>query len=281
MRVRFWGVRGTIPAPGPETAQVGGNTACVELLTSDQQTVIIDAGTGIRALGKALSQEYPHRITGTLLISHTHWDHIQGFPFFFPAFTRNNRFVVVGQQKVGQQLEAILAAQVVEPYLPFGYRDLEADLFVKEIEGGETMVIGNHTVVRAIDLNHPGGSLGFRIENAGTVCTYCSDTMHPDDGLDENILRLAYRSDLLIHDAQFSPEQRRRFAHYGHSSWIEAAQVAQEAQVGCLALFHHDPDATDADLERALARARAVFPRTILARERQVLHLPLKDDSLF
>jgi ribonuclease BN (tRNA processing enzyme) len=255
--------------------RIGGNTACLDILTSDRQLIIIDAGTGIRRLGQVLGEEHPYRITGTLLISHTHWDHIQGFPFFFPAFTRNNRFVVIGQQKIGQQLEAILAAQVVEPYLPFGYRDLEADLLVKEISDGETMIIGDHTTVQAANLNHPGGCLGFRIKNGGATLAYCTDTTHEEGQLDENVMRLAYRSDLLVHDAQFSPRKKQALAHYGHSSWIEAAQVAQEARVGCLALFHHDPDASDDDLDEALAEARTVFPRTILAREGLSLTLPL------
>lgn len=275
MRVRFWGVRGTIPTPGPQTASVGGNTACIDILTSDQQLIIIDAGSGIRPLGKALLQEFPDRITGTLLISHTHWDHIQGFPFFVPAFTRHNRFVIIGQKRIGQQLENVLAGQVVEPYLPFGYRDLKADLIIKEIRHGEKMVIGDETIVTAADLNHPGGCLGFRVENKGAILTYCTDVTHPDGQLDANVLRLAERTSLLIHDAQFTPDQKRVFPHYGHSSWEDAAHAARVAQADALALFHFDPDATDEDLQRAVEAARHIFPRTFLAREGISLDLPL------
>lgn len=275
MRVRFWGVRGTIPSPGPNTVKFGGNTACIDLFTSDQQVIILDAGTGIRALGQQLLKEHPHRIMGTLLFSHTHWDHIQGFPFFIPAFVRNNRFVVIGQKKIDQQLEKVLAGQVVQPYLPFGYREMQADLIVKEIQEGETMVIGDDTVVTAYELDHPGGCLGFRVTNRDVVFTYCTDTTHEDGTLNENVLKLAHGADLLVHDAQFSPEQKELFPTYGHSSWIDAAQVAAEANVKYLALFHHDPDASDADLEYALDRARQIFPRTFLARETMELELPL------
>jgi phosphoribosyl 1,2-cyclic phosphodiesterase len=273
MRIRFWGVRGTIPSPGYDTAGVGGNTACIDLLTNDQQLIILDAGTGIRKLGQTLLREYPQRITGTLLISHTHWDHIQGFPFFTPAFTRGNRFVIVGQKRIGQQLENVLAGQVVEPYLPFPYEDLKADLLVKEMHDGEMMVIGDATVLQSAELDHPGGCLGFRIANSGTVVTYCTDTTHREGQLNPAVLELARNADLLIHDSQHTPEQKAAMPDYGHSSWLDAVQVAIEANVKRLALFHHAPDATDAELDAILQQARTYFPNTILAKEGVTLHL--------
>ncbi|MGB1251584.1 MAG: MBL fold metallo-hydrolase [Candidatus Promineifilaceae bacterium] len=276
MRVRFWGVRGTIPSPGPDTVKVGGNTACIDLFTSDQQLIILDAGSGIRRLGKALLAEHPHRIMGTLLFSHTHWDHIQGFPFFVPAFIRNNRFVVIGQKKIGQKLENVLADQVVQPYLPFGYKALEADLIVKEIHDSERMIIGDDTVVQAQELDHPGGCLGFRIENRDTVFTYCTDTTHPFDKLNENVLKLAKNADLLVHDAQYTPEQKALYPTYGHSSWMDAAKAACAANVKALALFHHDPDTSDDALQTSLAAAREIFPNTFLAQEGLELTLPLE-----
>ncbi len=279
MRVRFWGVRGSMPIPGPETVRYGGNTPCIDVFTSDQQVIILDAGTGIRRLGRQLMEEYPNRAVGTILISHTHWDHIQGFPFFTPAFVRQNRFVLVGQKRVGQKLESVIRGQVVEPYLPFGYGELEADLMIKEINDEEFMVIGNDTLVQARKVPHPGGCLGFRIENRGVVLAYCTDTSHPDERLDENVLQLAQGADLLIHDSQFSLEERQQFPAWGHSSWLESCQVALEAGVRHLALFHHDPDASDDELERRLVKARQVFPRTFLAREGMSIELPLGDDE--
>lgn len=273
MRIRFWGVRGTIPSPGYDTAGVGGNTACIDLLTNDRQLIILDAGTGIRKLGQTLLQEYPQRIAGTLLISHTHWDHIQGFPFFTPAFTRGNRFVIVGQKRIGQQLETVLAGQVVEPYLPFPYEDLKADLLVKEMRDGEMMVIGDATLLQSAELDHPGSCLGFRITNSGTVVAYCTDTTHRQGQLNPAVLELARNADLLIHDAQHTPEQKLTMPDYGHSSWLDAVQVAIEANVKCLALFHYAPDATDAELEAILQQARTYFPNTILAKEGMTFNL--------
>lgn len=264
-----------MPVPGLETTRYGGNTSCVDLLTSDRQVIILDAGTGIRKLGGQLMKEHPTRLVGTLLISHTHWDHIQGFPFFLPAFVRHNRFIVVGQKRVGQELEEILRGQVMEPYLPFGYNELKSDLVIKELTEGEIMVIGDDTIIQARSLQHPGDCLGFRIENKGAVLAYCTDTGHPDNGIHPNVMALAQNADLLIHDSQFSLEQRRLFTSWGHSSWQEAAQVAIAAQVKCLAMFHHDPDSSDDYLEEVLQMAQKIFPRTILAREGLELELPL------
>jgi phosphoribosyl 1,2-cyclic phosphodiesterase len=283
MQVRFWGVRGTIPAPGPDTVRLGGNTSCLDVLTSDQQLIVLDAGSGIRRLGIALSEEYPHRIVGTILISHTHWDHIQGFPFFAPLVgpqSKQNRFVVVGQRRVGQQLETVLAGQIIEPYLPFAFKELAADIHVKEVRGGEEIVVGDDTIVRVEELRHPGGCLGFRIENNGVALAYCTDSSHEDDYLTENVLKLARNADLLIHDAQYSLEQRKLYPDYGHSSWLEAAQVAIAANAKYLALFHFDPNASDDYMEAILARTREVFPNTMLSREGLVLNLPLTEDKL-
>lgn len=279
MRIRIWGVRGTIPTPGPETIKYGGNTACVDVLTSDRQVIILDAGSGIRRLGKVLQQEHPGRIVGSILISHTHWDHIQGFPFFAPVFGRNNRFVLVGQKRVGQRLEEVLAGQFIEPYLPYAYKSLPADLIVKEVSPGETLVIGDSTTVTVANINHPGNCLGFRIENNGVVFTYCSDTGHDVNNIDQAVLELAHGADLLLHDAHFpSSADAQRFADWGHSSWLEATQVALEAGVGCLGLFHYSPDLSDEELEAIRDQARALFPRTILAREGMSIQLPLDQD---
>jgi phosphoribosyl 1,2-cyclic phosphodiesterase len=282
MRIRFWGVRGTIPAPGPDTVRLGGNTACLDVLTSDKQLIVIDAGSGIRRLGIALAEEYPNRIVGTVLVSHTHWDHIQGFPFFAPLIgpqSRQNRFVIVGQKRVGRQLENVLAGQIIEPYLPFAFKELAADIHVKEVSGGETVVIGDDTIIRVAELRHPGGCLGFRIENNGRVFTYCTDSSHEKDHLTENVLALAQGADLLVHDAQYSLEQRDEFPDYGHSSWLEAVNVARKAKVGCLALFHYDPNASDDYMESVLLKAREIFPHTILSQEGLELNLPVSEEK--
>ncbi len=276
MRIRFWGVRGTIPVPGRETVKYGGNTSCLDILTSDQQLIIIDAGTGIRNLGHVLQEEFQRRVTGTILLSHTHWDHIQGLPFFEPLLSRNNRFVLYGLKRVGKPLKDIIAGQFFEPYLPFAYRSLRANLNVVEVNAGDTIPIGENTFVTVGDLNHPGGSLGFRIVDNDVSFAYCCDTGHLETGFSQSIMELAQDVDLLIHDAHFaSDELSRSFPDWGHSSWVEAVRLAKAANAGALGLFHYSPDLADEQIDRIRDEARAHFSRTIMSREGLVIQLPL------
>lgn len=267
MKCKFWGVRGSIPVPGPGTVRVGGNTACVEIKTADREVLIIDAGTGIRLLGLDLIERGLDHQPAVLLFSHTHWDHIQGLPFFTPARLRWNRLVILGARRVDRHLEQILAGQMIDAYLPFTLEDLHADLLIKEIHDGEKIIIGNHTSVLPSKLPHPGGVFGFRITCQGKAVVYASDVNHPRNGLDERIVALARDADLLIHDAHFTPEEKEERPTWGHSSWLEAVRTAQAAGARRLALFHHDPMHTDDELEAIEVQAQAMFPDCFLARE--------------
>lgn len=267
MKCKFWGVRGSIPVPGPDTVRVGGNTPCVEIRTADREVLIIDAGTGIRLLGLDLIERGLDHQPTVLLFSHTHWDHIQGLPFFTPARLRWNRLVILGARRVDQHLEQILAGQMIDAYLPFALEDLHADLLIKEIHDGEKIVVGNHTSVLPCRLPHPGGVFGFRIACQGKVAVYASDVNHPPTGLDPRIVKLSQGADLLIHDAHFTTEEKAERPDWGHSSWLEAVQTAQQAGAKRLALFHHDPMHTDDQLEAIEREARSIFPGCFLARE--------------
>jgi ribonuclease BN (tRNA processing enzyme) len=150
---------------------------------------------------------------------------------------------------------------------------------VKEVSGGENVVIGDDTIIRVAELRHPGGCLGFRIENNDHVFAYCTDSSHDDEQLTQNVLELARDADLLVHDAQYSLDQRDTYPEYGHSSWLEAVKVAIEANVGCLALFHYDPNASDDYMESILLKAREIFPRTILSQEGLELNLPMAEEK--
>jgi len=267
MKVIFWGVRGSIPVPGPETVRTGGNTPCVEIQTADREVIILDAGTGIRLLGLDLARRSLERLIAVLLFSHTHWDHIQGLPFFTPARLRQNRLVILGERRVDRQLEQILAGQMIDAYLPFTLEDLHADLLVKEVHDGEKIIVGNVTSILPKRLFHPGGVFGYRISCGDKSVVYASDVSHRGDGLDPDLVELAEGADLLIHDAQFTPAEKRQHPDWGHSSWMEAVQVAQEAHVRQLALYHHDPLHSDDELEEIERQAQALFPTTVLARE--------------
>ena len=267
MKVRFWGVRGSIPVPGPSTVRVGGNTPCVEVETTDREVIILDAGTGIRLLGLDLAQRPVERLIVVLLFSHTHWDHIQGLPFFSPAGQRDTRLVMMGERRVDRRLESVLAGQMSGAYLPFTLDDLHADLMVKEGHNGEKFVVGNSTTILPRRLPHPGGVFSYRISCQDRTVVYASDVNHPPDDLVPGLIELAQDADLLIHDAQYTPEEKQERLGWGHSSWLEAIQVAQRANVRQLALFHHDPMHTDDELEEIERQAQAVFPPTVLARE--------------
>jgi phosphoribosyl 1,2-cyclic phosphodiesterase len=266
--VRFWGVRGGMPVPGPDTVRVGGNTPCVEVRTGDNQIIVLDAGTGIRPLGDRIMQETSGRAVLSLLISHTHWDHIQGFPFFGVIRRRHNRIVIIGEKKLGQRLETVMAGQVSEPYLPFGYGELEADLITKEIRDGETFVVGEHTLVTACSGLHPGGVFVYRIEHHGHSVVYATDIGHPIGSFDERILQLAWNCDLLIHDAQFSDKEKMLHPDWGHSTWKEAAQVGKEARADGVVLFHHNAWAHDDFLLNVVEpEAQQVNPHAVLGYE--------------
>jgi len=267
MKVKFWGVRGAIPVPGPDTVRIGGNTPCVEVRTVDREVLILDAGTGIRLLGLELDRRSTERLIAVLLFSHTHWDHIQGLPFFSPARQQHNRLVILGEHRVGNHLERVLAGQMSDPYLPFTLEDLRADLLIKEVHNGERLVTGDRTSVLPRRIPHPGGAFGYRITCQGKVVAYATDVNHPPDSLDPGVIELARDADLLIHDAQFTSAELLERPDWGHSSWLEAIQVAQQAGARQLALFHHDPMHTDDELEEIERQAQALFASAFLARE--------------
>jgi phosphoribosyl 1,2-cyclic phosphodiesterase len=267
MKVTFWGVRGSIPTPGPETVRVGGNTSCVEVYTPDDDLIILDAGTGIRPLGLSLQARYEDRVIGHIFLSHTHWDHIQGLPFFTPARQRGNRFTILGEKRVDERLERVLAGQYMDTYLPFSLREMDADILIKEVRDGETVVLGEHTLVTAQRMDHPGGCFSYRIRCHNLTVVYATDLRHPVGALDEKLIEFSREADLLIHDAHFTPDETRRFPDWGHSSWGQAIAVAEAAHVKQLALFHHSPTATDALLETLEKQMQVEHPQIFLSRE--------------
>jgi len=280
MKVTFWGVRGSIPTPGPETVRVGGNTSCVEVCTPDDDLIILDAGTGIRPLGLSLQARYKDRVIGHIFLSHTHWDHIQGLPFFSPARRRGNRFTILGEKRVDERLDRVLAGQYMDTYLPFSLREMDADILVKEVRDGETVVLGEHTLVTAQRMDHPGGCFSYRIRWHDLAVVYATDLRHPAGALDERLIEFSRGADLLIHDAHFTPEEIQRFPDWGHSSWGQAIAVAEAADVKRLALFHYNPTATDEVLEALEKKLQTKHPYIFLSREGLTVHLGAADDSL-
>lgn len=274
MLLRFWGVRGSVPVPGASTTRVGGNTTCVSI-ESDGYMVVFDAGTGIRRLGQFLEQEPSRALDGCIFLSHYHWDHIQGLPFFQPAFRPDNRFHLFGEQKRGADLYTLLREQMQTPYFPVTMVAQQGLVTFNAIEAGEKYVLQDRIAIETTRLNHPAGAVGFRVTtDAGCICIV-TDHEHSFEGIDSFVVDFAQGADILVHEAPYNHADKQTIRRgWGHSSWQEAAEVACAAKVGRLFLSHHDPDRTDDDLDSVLDKARQIFARTELATETTIASLP-------
>ena len=272
MELRFWGVRGSIPVPGPHTTKVGGNTTCVSL-QQDDRIVVFDAGTGLRQLGRYLEDKDRSYWKGSVFLTHYHWDHIQGLPFFEPAFRSENRFHMYGEQKRGFSIQKILSEQMQPPYFPVSFNALEGVITFIELRADLDIEVFPGAIVRTVGLAHPNGALGYRFDSQqGSLC-FITDHEHPTEGLSESVVDFVRGTTILIHDAQYTPEEKRGpRAGWGHSSWEEAALTAREGKVKCLFLIHHDPDRVDKDVADILRKARRVFRDTEIAKEGSVYH---------
>ncbi|MDX1421148.1 MAG: MBL fold metallo-hydrolase [Rubricoccaceae bacterium] len=272
MRVRFWGVRGSIATPRPETLGVGGNTACVEVRTQGGAPLVLDLGTGARRLGAALV----HEAGGTaldlhVLLSHFHWDHIQGFPFFAPLYGASNRITLYASAAEGSP-QALLEGQMQAPYFPVDFDALPARPRFVTLTPDEPLDIGGVRVV-PFPVRHTQHVLGYRLEAGGASVVYCTDYEHGDAEADALLAERAAGAGLLICDAQYTPEEYAVREGWGHTTWEVAARLAADAGVGRLALFHHDPTHGDAELATILQAAQAIFPDTLLATEQTVVDL--------
>ncbi len=294
MLVRFWGTRGSIATPGPRTLRYGGNTSCVEVRCGSE-ILIFDAGTGIRELGHALVHEAGGRpLTVHLFISHTHWDHIQGFPFFLPAYQASTVIHVYGSPGQGRSLERVLLGLMDADYFPVALGDLAAEIAVHEYRA-ETFRVGD-AEVSATYLNHPGMTLGYRVRHAGKTLVYATDNepfrktldhlgRRAEAGrefggrLDEAFVRFVEGADLYIGEAQYTDEEYLAKIGWGHSSLSATVEVALKARARQLALFHHDPMHGDevvtamVEVAQRLIAAQLSPLRCFAAREGEVIEL--------
>jgi phosphoribosyl 1,2-cyclic phosphodiesterase len=269
MYVKFWGVRGSYPAPGPATSRVGGNTSCVQVRTPGGGELIVDAGTGIRRLGQQLTADgFNGRCH--LLISHTHWDHIQGLPFFGPLYGAENGVHIYARQR-DVHLNTLFANQTADPYFPISLDEVAARVRYHEVVEGTEFAVEDARV-RCVRLNHPYIAVGYRIDCDGGSVAYMSDTapfdrmvlgydfiasrpdptqeLSDDDAdllarMKSDVVDICRDADLVIYDTMFEHAEYLKYPHWGHSTPEQALDLLQQANARCLALFHHHPDRSD------------------------------------
>ena len=247
MHIRFWGTRGSIPTPGPTTVRYGGNTACVEVRDSAGALLVLDAGTGLRELGIYLMGNNGSRpFSVDLLLSHLHWDHIQGIPFFRPAYLPNSTLRIVGPVQQSRSMKDLLGLGMDDPFFPVDLDDLPAQIDIGEMGDAGEKTIGPYNV-RTASIFHPAPALAYRIEADGRALVYATDTEDPHSGKPNPGVALAQGADTLIHDAQFLKTDFK--ATWGHSTIDAAIDVAANAKVKRLILYHHDPERNDDALD--------------------------------
>src|SRR6202158_995617 len=276
-KLSFWGVRGSTPTVDPATWRYGGNTRCLELIAPDGTQFILDCGTGLRMLGSRWAAPSGGKGPEThILLTHYHWDHIQGIPFFSPLYVQNNEFHFYSfrSKYLGRDsLKQVFEAQMALPYFPVDLSAMNAKRKFKEVDGGDSFTI-RESKITARWLNHPQGCLGFRIETSAGTVAYATDNEPGDPKLEENLRELAAGADIFINDAQFTPEQLATTRKgWGPHSWLGGTQIAAEVGVKNLVLFHHDPDSTDKAVDNILREARGKFSNVWAAAEGMVMTL--------
>jgi phosphoribosyl 1,2-cyclic phosphodiesterase len=268
LRVRFWGTRGSIPTPGAQTVKYGGNTPCTEIRTDEGWLIILDAGTGIRELGRDLLQRSNGApIKGDIFLTHAHWDHIQGIPFFAPIFGRGNHFTIWGSQSLEKSVDKVVRDQMSPVVFPVTFEELDASIDFKDLAEG-TRTSGTGYEVTSFAVQHPGGALGYRFSEPGGnggALVYVSDNelaTHPRYGSApdwrKQMVDFVRGAKVLIHDSTYTTDEYEQHRGWGHSTFQDAVELGLEAGVGTLVLFHHEPRRTDEMLDACLAECRAM-----------------------
>ena len=271
IKVKFWGVRGSIPTPGKKYIKYGGNTPCIEMKLPDDKLFIFDAGTGIRELGDVLSWN-ERRLKTHIFLSHFHWDHIQGLPFFRPSYIKGNEIIILGMDTPEAKLEDIISNQMESITFPVQLQSLKAHIQFQRLSEGSNVIDGIN--VDTIYLNHPGQALGYVITSGDAKICYLTDNelvptwvnetakLKYKSNTKEKILKAISGANLLIHDAQFTDEEYKTRVGWGHSSLNEVMKLAKEGRVKKLALFHYDPDHFDEHIDILVANCNGYLNST-------------------
>jgi phosphoribosyl 1,2-cyclic phosphodiesterase len=273
--VRFWGVRGSIACSGPRTMRYGGNTSSLEV-RCDGRLLMFDAGTGLRYLGNTLASNGPASspIDADLFLTHTHFDHVCGLPFFRPFFQPNNRFRLwAGHLAEGMTLRRVLGEFMMAPLFPVPPQVFRARMEYREFKPGETLAPGPGIELRTATLNHPDGATGYRIDFGGRSVCYLTDTEHVPGAPDRNILALIHGADLVIYDSMYTDSEYGTYVGWGHSTWQEGVRLCRAAGAKRLAVFHHDPEHDDDMLDGVARELEKEMPGSFVAKDGLVVEL--------
>ena len=273
MRIKFWGVRGSTPTPQTENMRYGGNTSCVEVRLGDR-IYIFDCGTGFRVLGHQLQQEFGEQpFLAHVFVSHFHWDHIQGMPFFRPFYDNSCARFCLHSSSRTRSLKQVMTEQMSSPYFPVDLDRMTAKRDFYDIQNG-SVHMEDDILIKTEYLNHPQGCLGFRLETKDGILVYATDNEPGDTAFDKTVRKLAEGADILIYDAQYLPEEYAAHRRgWGHSHWREAVNIVMESGAKELILYHHDPDHTDAVVDKVVQDARSYYPKVRAAAEGMVIEL--------
>lgn len=274
MRVKFWGVRGSTPTPERRNSRYGGNTPCIEVRLANGTLIILDCGSGLRGLGKSLLREFGERpIHAYVFLTHFHWDHIQGIPFFLPLYRKGNVFLFHSVLRKGLELRGAVEGQMVNPYFPVDMSVMGSTRHFYDLD--EHAINLNGAIISSAPLNHPGECVAYRVDADGASFVLATDTEPGSAFHDRSVRELTKGADVFVYDAQYTPEQLiGEKKGWGHSSWLEGTRIAHEMGAKRLILFHHDPDHEDSFVDGLVEKARQEFPSSSGAAEGMVIELP-------
>ena len=263
--IKFWGVRGSNPTPDKDKIEYGGDTSCIEVRTSDNELIILDMGSGIRNLGTKILSDPSYPKTIHILLSHFHWDHIMGFLYFTPFYDDSYTFNIYGYNK--HTSTSSFSKKILDPtFWPVSMDMLNAKINFIDLNG-EDLVINSNTQIKYTNHSHPNTATSYRVETDNQSIVYTTDCEHPVKNLNKNVIEIAKNSDMLIHDSHFSNEDLEKFKGWGHSSYGEAIDVANKANVKTLVLFHYSPNYNDDEVSRIEKEAKKTFENTIASKQ--------------
>jgi phosphoribosyl 1,2-cyclic phosphodiesterase len=272
LSVTFWGVRGTLAAPGREFQRTGGNTICAEVRCGDR-VIVLDAGTGIRELGSRLIEQKSVRKLD-LFFTHAHYDHVEGLPFFAPFFSPEFSITVcTGHLDGSTSAEDAVKGLMRRPYFPVGPEVFSANVEYRNVERSQTLDLSDGIIVRTAPLNHPGGATGYRIDYGGRSFAFITDTEHVPGKVDRNIVKLIEGVDLFAYDASFTDAELPDFAGYGHSTWEEGLRLRKRANAGAFLALHHMPFRTDLEIDALEKAIQLNHAKSGVAREGMTVRL--------